>query len=76
MSYLFIKKPVSKRKVCIIVKKIKNLKNPKKTQKNKKTLLVGFLGGFFIANPNCNGQNLRCTAAAGRRIHDILSLLQ
>ncbi len=45
MSYLFIKKSVSKRKVCIIF--IKNLKF-KTTQKNKKkTFLVGFFVGFF-----------------------------
>jgi hypothetical protein len=38
-------KSVSKRKVSIIFKKIKN---DKKTQKSKKnTFLVGFLGGFF-----------------------------
>jgi hypothetical protein len=40
---LFVhKKSVSKRKVCIIFIKNKNLKN----QKNK-TFLVGFLGGFL-----------------------------
>jgi hypothetical protein len=52
---LFVhKKSVSKRKVCIIFIKKKNLKNPKKT---KKPILMGFfrwvfLGGFFIANPD------------------------
>jgi hypothetical protein len=45
MSYLFIKKSVSKRKVCIMFIKKKN--------KKKKIFwcFLGFLGGFFIANP-------------------------
>jgi hypothetical protein len=43
---LFVhKKPVSKRKVCIIFIKNKKFKKPKETQ--KKTFLVGFLGGFL-----------------------------
>jgi hypothetical protein len=55
---LFVhKKSVSKRKVCIIFLKIKNLK----AKKNKKPIFngflggffwVGFFGGFFIANPD------------------------
>jgi uncharacterized membrane protein YfcA len=51
---LFVhKKSVSKRKVCIIF-----IKNKKFKKNQKKTFLVGFLGGFFgvlggffIANP-------------------------
>jgi hypothetical protein len=40
---LFVhKKSVSKRKVCVIFIKNKNLKNP------KKTFVVGFLGVFFV----------------------------
>ncbi len=54
MSYLFIKKSLSKRKVCIAFIKNKKFKKPP-----KKPFLVGFsrwfyfgfLGGFFIANP-------------------------
>jgi hypothetical protein len=43
---LFVhQKSVSKRKVCIIFQKIKNLKKKKKPI--KKTVLVGFLGVFF-----------------------------
>jgi hypothetical protein len=66
MSYLFIKKSVSKRKVCIIF--IKNLKFKKK---QKKTFLLGFLGGLFwvfwdgfsIANPCLQDQLSHAPAA-------------
>jgi hypothetical protein len=60
MSYLFIKKSVSKRKVCVYFHKNQKLK---KTPKNIFSgffyvgifgfFWVGFLGGFFIANPAC-----------------------
>jgi hypothetical protein len=50
MNVLFVhKKSVSKRKVCIIFKKNKNLK---KTQKIFLVVFLGFFGWvFFIANP-------------------------
>jgi hypothetical protein len=54
---LFVhKKSVTKRKVCTIFIKIKNLKKPQNPKKPKKNIFfwfcwLGFLGGFFIANP-------------------------
>jgi hypothetical protein len=45
MSYLFIKKSVSKRKVCIIF--IRNKKNLKTQKTKKKYFWWVFLGGFF-----------------------------
>ncbi len=45
MSYLFLENLFQREKFVLSSYKIKNFKKPKKNK--KKTILVGFLGGFF-----------------------------
>ncbi len=64
---LFVhKKSVSKRKVCIIfIKNKKNYKKPKKKHFSGffKVDFLGFLGGFFIANPGYRRTRSYCPPA-------------